>query len=84
VLAVFFALALQLKARVRRTGASTGKLEHFSLRAGKRSNYPSRWQWVSLVVILSKPMLRAEGSERSARSVAMFATQESRVWIASF
>jgi len=35
------------------------------------------------VVILSKRFLRREGSGRAARCVASFATQYSRVWLAS-
>jgi hypothetical protein len=34
-------------------------------------------------VILSKLLLRREGCERAARGVAMFATRESHVWLAS-
>src|SRR5579863_5402221 len=34
-------------------------------------------------VIPSKRSLRSEGSGRAARSVAFFATQQSRVWLAS-
>jgi hypothetical protein len=37
-----------------------------------------------MVVILSKRSLRSEGSGRAARCVAFFATQKSRVWLASF
>jgi hypothetical protein len=36
-----------------------------------------------LIVILNKRSLRSEGSGRAARSVAFFATHESRVWLAS-
>src|ERR1017187_692565 len=39
--------------------------------------------WFSLIVILSKRFLRSEGSGRAARSVAFFATPQSRVWLAS-
>jgi len=48
-----------------------------------------RWEgnqgwWVSLIVILSKPLLRSEGSGRAVRCVAFFATPESHVWLASY
>jgi hypothetical protein len=33
------------------------------------------WQWVILIVILSKRFLRSEGSGRAARSGALFAPQ---------
>jgi hypothetical protein len=41
------------------------------------------WQWCCLVVILSKPVLRSEGSGRAARCGALFAPQQPRVWLAS-
>ena len=41
------------------------------------------WQRYSAIVILNKRSLRREGSGRAARSVAFFATQQSRVWLAS-
>jgi len=36
-----------------------------------------------VIVILSKRFSRREGPGRAARSVAFFATQQSRVWLAS-
>ena len=39
---------------------------------------------VSLIVILSEPLLRSEGSGRAVRCVAFFATPESHVWLASY
>jgi hypothetical protein len=75
VLAVFFASALQLKARVRRTGASTGKPDYSSLRARKRSNYPARWCGLFCYFVVQHERgtrnalsFRAEGRVRGALS----------------
>jgi hypothetical protein len=49
-----------------------------------RNHFDLNVEWCSLIVILSKRLLRSEGSGRAERRVAFFATHQSRVWLASF
>jgi hypothetical protein len=50
---------------------------------GSQALRRQNWSVTKHLVILSKLLLRSEGSGRAARTVAIFATEQSRVWLAS-